>query len=529
MKQFFKDSTNKMILGAIVLIIAATAVITIIIDKKPALDFVSAKKADITESISTTGVVRSSQDLSLSFKTGGTVASIKVSAGDRVKKNQTLIALDGKDALNAISQAEASLNAAQANYDKIKNGATADQINVAQTAVNTAQTNLNNAQSIADKNINSKYSYALNVLDDAYIKMYNAYSEADLIQRTYFTQNDQEEFIVMNSKNYEINKPMNDYKTTLDTAKASKDQASTDVTISQAITSLNRILNALTVIRNTCDSTSYQSRVSVADKAALDLQKSYISAAQTAISQLQNDISTLKTQNDNTVKSSQSALSQAEASLTLLQSPTRPEDIAAAEAQVEASSASLQKARNAYADSIITSPMDGLVTDIKPNIGEIVGAGSPVVSMISLQKLQIETYVSENDLGKINIGDAASVTLDAYGSSALFDASVISIDPAATASKGIPTYKIISEFAGDDARIKTGMSANVTIIDAKHPDTIAIPAGAVIEDNGQTFVMMKDANKIQKRQIKTGLSDSNGYVEVLSGLNEGDQVASFGK
>ena len=530
MKFNFKDSEDKIILGVAAVIIIVTVVAAVIISKKPSLDFASAKRDDIVESISTAGSVKSAQDLSLSFKTGGTVEEIKVSAGEKVKKGQVLLALDGKDALTAIGQAKATLDSVQASADKLKNGPTEDQINVAKAAVDTAQVNLDNAKSLAGKNIDAKYSYASNALDDAYIKMYNAYSTADYIQRTYFAyNNDQEWSIVKNSEDYEINAPKNDAKALIDAAKASGSQADTDSAISQTIKSLNRILNALTVIRNACDSATYQSRVSAADKASLDLQKSYISTSQTAISQLQNDISTAETQNSNNIKSAESALSQAQASLTLLQSPARPEDIASAEAQVESSSANLQKAENAYADTMITAPMDGIITDVKPKMGEVVGAGTPVVSMISLQKLQVETYISENDLDKINVGDKANITLDAYSSLNIFGATVISIDPAATTNNGVPTYKTILEFDNDDARIKTGMSANATIVDAEHPNVVAVPTGSIIKENGQSFVMAKVNGKVQKKQIETGLTGSDGYTEVLSGLNEGDQIVSFGK
>lgn len=520
------DKNYKAIMIALVsLIILTTIIISIVINQRPTYAFSEVKKSDISQTISTTGIVKSDQNVSLSFKRGGTISSIKVKTGNTVKKGQTLVSLDSKDTLTAVSQAQAALNSANANYEKVTNGATANNIAVAQSAVDSAQVSLDNIKSISQKNIDSKYDYASTVLDDANIKMYNAYIAAKNIQTNYFTGYDQDGVNARNNVD-SIENAKNSAKTSIDSALSSKKKEDIDNAITETKNSLEKILSGLTNIKNSCDGTAYKNIVSSAEKSSLDTQKSYISTLQITISSLENEISVLKTQSENNIKSAEAALSQAQASLNNLQSPARPEDVAAAKAAVESAEANLKTAQNAYSDSSIISPIDGVVTNINPKIGEVVGAGTPIVSMISTNKFQIETYLSQTELGKIKVGDAVKATLDAYGKDTVFNATIITIDPAATISNGISSYKVIAEINNDDERIKSGFTANITIIDEKSSNAVNVPMTSILKENGKSYVLVKNKNKIDMTEIKTGLTDGKN-IEVVSGLNGGEEILIF--
>ena len=248
----------------------------------------------------------------------------------------------------------------------------------------------------------------------------------------------------------------------------------------------------------------------------------------------------LQTQNQSVVtaqsavNSTQAALTQAQDNLQLLETPARPEDIAAANAQVEEAAAALQTAQDALSKSVLTAPIDGVITSVDTKVGETVAGsslapGPDAVKMISAQKFQIIAYLSEADIGKIKVGDLASTTLDAYGSGVNFDATVIDIDPSATVTNGISTYKTTLEFNQNDDRIKEGMDANVVIMDETHQNALVIPQTAVIQNNNQDFVLIDSTNgKTVETPIQTGISDLNGNVEVTSGLSNGQMIATFG-
>jgi RND family efflux transporter MFP subunit len=527
MKEFIEKNYNLILIFLSALIILGSVFGFIFMNQRPSYDSVVVQKTDITQAVLTTGTVKSAEDLSLSFKKGGTLAQIKVKTGDKVSQRQILLAIDSKDASAAVKQATAALNAAKASYEKLSNGATSSEISVAEAAVNTAQVNLDSANALASKNLSSQYATALTTLNSASLSLYNTYTAVDYLDRNYFGSNDQEGLIVKKDK-LTINTSINNLKTAMNTATISKKQEDIDISISQAITSLSDSLAALTEIRNTCNDSIYQAKISSTDKASIDTQKGYINTASTGMSQLQNGISLAKTQNQNSINSAQAALEQAQSALKLKQSPARQEDIDASKAQVDAAEATLQTAENAYADSMIRSPIDGIITNIYPKIGEVVPAGQPAVTIISLQKLQIETYVSETDLGKIKVQSDATITLDAYGKDAEFQAKVVSINPSATMSNGIASYKVILEFANNDDRLKTGMTANIKIIDQIHTQVIAIPTGSLFSDNSENFVLIDNSGKIQKKGVQTGLVSPDGKIEILSGLNEGDKIIFLG-
>ena len=112
---------------------------------------------------------------------------------------------------------------AQANYEKLLAGATAENIKTSQDSVNSAQQNLTNA-----------YSGAINTLNNAYTAIYNAYNVAVSIQNNYFTTQDPQGIAVSGAKD-DINTNMQSAQTSLNAAEKSMAPADIDATISQMI------------------------------------------------------------------------------------------------------------------------------------------------------------------------------------------------------------------------------------------------------------------------------------------------------
>ncbi|MCL5009085.1 MAG: efflux RND transporter periplasmic adaptor subunit, partial [Patescibacteria group bacterium] len=230
------------------------------------------------------------------------------------------------------------------------------------------------------------------------------------------------------------------------------------------------------------------------------------------------------------VTQAQSAVDAAQAALDFKKAKARPEDVAAAQAQLSSAQAVLQLAQNAYANGLVTAPIDGLITSVDVKIGETASPGKPILTMISNQKFQIESYLSESEVGQIKLTDPAQVTLDAYGSDSVFNASIVSIDPAGSMVNGLTAYKLTLQFEQEDDRIKAGMGANVIIDDAKKQNVLVVPSTAVFRQNDQAFVLTQNATGGATRTpIQTGGEGLDGRIEVVSGLSEGQLVAIFGR
>jgi len=104
---------------------------------------------------------------------------------------------------------------------------------------------------------------------------------------------------------------------------------------------------------------------------------------------------------------------------------------------------------------------------------------------------------------------------------------VVKIDPAETVIDGVSTYKTSLEFTSEDERIKSGMTANLTISTAKKEDVLVIPQRDLVKKNGKDFVLVSnDGKTTQELEVQVGLIGSDGNAEVLGGLEEGEKIVN---
>ncbi|MEW5797987.1 MAG: efflux RND transporter periplasmic adaptor subunit [Bacteroidota bacterium] len=104
----------------------------------------------------------------------------------------------------------------------------------------------------------------------------------------------------------------------------------------------------------------------------------------------------------------------AKQNLQKLQRFARPEDLNAAKARVEQARAQANIIRKQIRDSYIIAPASGIVTHKPVEVGELVNAGSVVVKIARLEKMELRIYVSETELGKVKLGGDADVVIDTY-------------------------------------------------------------------------------------------------------------------
>lgn len=498
------------------------------------------EKGNIKREVSATGRVKKGEELNLGFKQSGRADKIYVEVGQEVEKGKELIKLDTNQLLIQLSQAKASLDLAKAEYDKLLAGASVQEIQAKQTAVdnakiahNNAQKNLDNVKQLADENLESAYDDAINVLEDSYLKIYNAFSAADSIQRTYFNGLDQESFLAREKKSHSETLK-NQAKSCLDSVKASSSNQNIDSSLLEIGDILREVYDDLKAIREVCESANYRSTVSSSDKTSLDNQKSYLNTVLTSVVNTQQTIANTKIVNKSNIDSAQTSLDSAEGSLktaqdqlVLITTKPRQEDINLYEAKVRQAQASYNLLADQIADSTIKSPVDGQVAKINKEIGEQATLGESIVSLIPAKPFQIETDISEADIGKINIENLVKIILDAFPEEE-FSGKIIEIEPSETIIDGVVYYKIKINLETEDEKIKPGMTANLTIMSDSRENVLTIPYRAVTEKDGKKIVkVLIDDNNFKEVEVQTGLKGSGGEIEVLSGLKEGDQVITL--
>ena len=98
----------------------------------------------------------------------------------------------------------------------------------------------------------------------------------------------------------------------------------------------------------------------------------------------------------------------------LLRAGARPDAIAAARAQVAQAEASITLARARLAEATIASPIDGVVLRKNAEAGETVNPGTPILTLLVPRELWLRAYVPEADIGRVRVGQTATITVDAY-------------------------------------------------------------------------------------------------------------------
>ena len=187
-------------------------------------------------------------------------------------------------------------------------------------------------------------------------------------------------------------------------------------------------------------------------------------------------------------------------------------------AKVEASRANLLNLTSKGGKSVLTSPFAGVISRQDAKVGQAVSQGESLVSVISQDQF-IETYVPEVSIGEIEVGNTAKVTLDAYGEEVLFDAKVVSLDPAETVRDGVSTYKVKLSFVNPDKRILSGMTANIDIETLRKVGVVLIPERAVVKEAGASYIYVLNGKKPVKTRVSVGERDSQGNIELLNGAS----------
>ena len=262
---------------------------------------------------------------------------------------------------------------------------------------------------------------------------------------------------------------------------------------------------------------AYNTAVNNFERAEFDLQQSKINA--------ENSNKNAEAQ----VTIRKAGLAASNAALALRRSPVRDTDLAPLLAQISIAKIALQIAENERRDTLLLSPIDGVVTFIHGKVGENVSISEAALSSfmtIQADELLVEANIPETDIAKVDIGDKVEMTIDAFDFTEKFEGSIVGIDRAETIIQGVVYYQIKTAFELDDERLKSGMTTNLEIVTAEKDNVIIVPARAInFEDNTRYVEVLRNGTP-EKVTITTGL-ESDQFVEVLSGLEEGDQIITF--
>jgi RND family efflux transporter MFP subunit len=485
--------------------------------KNPTYDFATAEKRDLVQEVSVAGRVKPAESINLAFEKSGRVSHVYADVGDKVGAGEKLVALENAELSAQLLQAEANLEAEQAKLNELKKGVRPEEIQVQETKVINAKIALEDARANLIDKIKDAYTKSEDSVRVKTVGIFSGY-KSNVYQFTYTTcdaeSETKAEFLRLKSET-----ELDNWKKELDTLGEVIDSAALK-TASKTANERMAIFSELLLNINATLVTG----CSAADS-NLDNYRSAISTARTNVN---TAIANLRAAEEK-FKTAESALALAEQELSLQKAGTVEEQIEAQKAKVKSAQANIQNCQAQIAKTIIRSPISGVITAQNAKVGEIVSPNAIIVSLISEAKFEIEANVPESDIAKLKIGDSAKATLDAYGSGTVFEAKVAKIDPAETIIDGVATYKTTFQFTKYDSRIKSGMTADINILTEKKEGVITVPNRTVIAKNEDKFVKILDGKEAKEIKVITGLRGSDGTVEIIEGVNEGDKIIIFSK
>ncbi len=211
------------------------------------------------------------------------------------------------------------------------------------------------------------------------------------------------------------------------------------------------------------------------------------------------------------------------------------------QAAVALAQGSLDEAKVNLRYTDIVSPVDGVVVSVNVAVGQTVAASfqTPTLFLIAgdLTKMQVDTNVSESDVGRVHEGQPTTFTVDAYPGQP-FHGQVAQVRNAPITVQNVVTYDVVIAVENPELELKPGMTANVSITAAKRDQALRIPVRALrfrpdrigagtpdasAKEESAVYVLAPDG-ALRRVEVEAGIRD-NQRAEVLKGdLHEGDPI-----
>ncbi len=186
---------------------------------------------------------------------------------------------------------------------------------------------------------------------------------------------------------------------------------------------------------------------------------------------------------------------------------------------------SYKAASDGLSNYVVSSPIDGYVTSVNIDVGTVASQAVAAVTVANIDKLEINTSISENMINKISVGDKVEVVVSAVSDIPFFG-TITALSPAPPA--GTLTYPMKVSIDNKDLTIKPGMFAEV-IVTSDKTEGVVLPSASVLIRSGKPIVAVIDDNgNLVFRDVVIGV-DNGELVEIKSGVEAGDTVVIEGQ
>ena len=453
----------------------------------------------------------------LSWPSGGVVAEVLVAEGDRVQSGQPLLRLDQARAEATVAQAEAGLARAQATYEKLRAGATPEEIAVVEAALHAAQAELRQTtgsvtpadQTAAQAQIQQARAHLADLQagaagtdlraaeaqlaqaqaslttqrdqlsaakTNAQLELARATSALTQAQSQYATALQNWQYVqdtgadptnpsTTNSAGQKVKNKLNDtqrqqYYDAYVQAQAALHSAETAVQQAQVAFDAARLGEVSGI--QTAEQQVASSQAGL-DKLHAGASADELAAARAQLASSQANLDKLRgDQRSGALEAAQATVDQAKASLDKLRVGASKSDLAVAAAEVQSAQAELKLAQVVLSETELRAPFAGTIAALDAKVGEYAAVGKPVVQLADLSAWQIETTdLTEQNIVRVREGSQATVTFDAIPDIEL-SGRVNRIRGLGENKQGDITYVATITLDRQDPRLRWNMTASVT-------------------------------------------------------------------
>ena len=207
---------------------------------------------------------------------------------------------------------------------------------------------------------------------------------------------------------------------------------------------------------------------------------------------------------------------------------TRVEDKQAASGQFHAAAAQMHEAQKRLGDTRLRAPISGFVGMKRIDVGDTVGAGIPVISVLDLNPVKVRVAIPESEIGKVQQGSRATVSIPSLGDRK-FEGKVETVGVAADPASR--TYAVKVAVPNPDRLLRAGLVSEARIFSSAMVNVMTLPGNAILRDPQgvtQVYVYSPSAQRVYARRVDVGEIFGN-EVEIRSGLAADDQVVIVGQ
>ncbi|MBE0622746.1 MAG: efflux RND transporter periplasmic adaptor subunit [Burkholderiales bacterium] len=192
------------------------------------------------------------------------------------------------------------------------------------------------------------------------------------------------------------------------------------------------------------------------------------------------------------------------------------------EARLKALEAQVALAKKALADTVISAPQAGIVSQRHAQQGEKLPVDGKIVTLVDLAEMEVEAAVPASDIPSIHVGQEVSFRVEGFGERE-FRGHIDRINPATqTGSRSILVYALLPN---DDSALKGGMFAKGSITLSRIESAQVLPLSAVREEDGKAYVLRVDKDRLERRPVTLGLRNADeGVVQIVDGLDAQSRV-----